>query len=184
MESLASSSVDSVVDLEAPARKPKRVLHFSDGTLEEYSDDDELHDPDEANHSKPPHDPSRCSTTVAEKKSPRHMGWGEYLLHVTMTFGVQSLNFCDWLGEKFAWGLGITTPKYGYAIDEREWRRKEEAAEKAREDRERTARAKRNAVGPDHSEDDGGATRGNCGTATDGLNLNDDSDILASELKY
>ena len=28
------------------------------------------------------------------------------------------LRFCDYLGEKLAWGLGITSPKYFYELEE------------------------------------------------------------------
>lgn len=186
METSASMLVDSTaVNLEAeiPRRKPKRVLHFSDGTLEEYSDDDELHDADEDDAAAKNNRQRKESpkTTVAEKKSPQHMRWGEYLLHLTMTFGVRSLNFCDYLGEKFAWALGITTPKYGYAIEEREWQKKEEAAEREREERERKARAKRNAVEP---LDGGGGEAGDDAavySVGDGLNLGTDTEILSSE---
>lgn len=175
MESPASVLLDSTaVDVEAktPKRKPKRVLHFSDGTLVEYSDDDELHDADDDDDG-PADDPKECAA-VAEKRSPQHMRWGEYLLHLTMAFGVQSLNVCDYLGERFAWVLGITTPKYGYAIEEREWQKKEEAEEKAREDRERSARVKRNAVGPAESA---------VYSVADGVNMSSDSDILSSEMQ-
>jgi len=190
MESSASVLVDSTaVNLEAeiPRKKPKRVLHFSDGTLEEYSDDDELHDADEddavaAKNRQLKRESRR--TSVAEKKSPQHMRWGEYLLHLTMTFGVRSLNFCDYLGEKFAWALGITTPKYGYAIEEREWQKKEEREEKEREERERKARAKRNAVEPLDGGGGGGARVGDDAavySVGDGLHLGTDSEILSSE---
>jgi len=178
MEAPSSVLVASTaVDIEAPKKKPKRVLHFSDGTLEEYSDDDELYDGDDsaAASKRASNATAASAATVAEKKSPEHMRWGEYLLHVTMTFGVRSLNFCDYLGEKFAWALGITTPKYGYAIDEREWQKKEEAAERAREERESLARAKRNAVGPDKL----GSVAPYA--ANGGVDLNTESDILSSE---
>lgn len=158
-------------DPEAPPRKPKRVLHFSDGTLEEYSDDEELRDPVEiakTNNLKS----TRDSKAAVPAKSLDRMRWGEYLLHITMNFGVKSLGVCDYLGEKFAWMLGITSPKYGYAIEEREWQRKEERREKERED---AARAKRNAVQP---KDDLDAL--NCNN-NGGLNLNSDPEILSSE---
>jgi len=181
METPSSVLVSSTaVDIEASRKKPKRVLHFSDGTLEEYSDEEELHDPDAAGPAvgEPKHDSATCKSALAEKKSPQHMRWGEYLLHLTMTFGVRSLGFCDYLGEKFAWALGITTPKYGYAIEEREWQKREEAAEKAREEREILARSKRNAVGPDG---DSSAESPALYSVADGVNLNPDSDILSSE---
>ena len=194
METSASMLVDSTaVNLDTeipPRRKPKRVLHFSDGTLEEYSDDDELHDADEddaaAKNNRQLKKESPKTTAVAEKKSPQHMRWGEYLLHLTMTFGVRSLNFCDYLGEKFAWALGITTPKYGYAIEEREWQKKEEREEKEREERERKARAKRNAVEPLDGGGGGGRGTGVGDDAAvysvgDGLHLGTDSEILSSE---
>lgn len=162
----------SSIDPEAPPRKPKRVLHFSDGTLEEYSDDEEFHDPADAKRVR---DIKPCSATLPAK-SPEHMRWGEYLLHLTMTFGVRSLNACDYLGEKFAWFLGITTPKYGYAIDERDSQKREEERE---DERENQARAKRNAVEPKEMNDFNAETA--TSDATSARNLNSDMDILSSE---
>jgi len=175
MTSSASVLVDGAADPEAPApvRKPKRVLHFPDGILEEYSDEETFHDPDDDVAKDKP----QCTATVPTK-SPKHMRWGEYLLHVTMTFGVKSLNFCDYMGEKFAWVLGITTPKYAYAIEERDRQKKEDAEEEAREERERAAKAKRNAVAPNQS-DLGGATP--AWPTSNGVHLNNENDILDSE---
>jgi len=179
MEAPSAVLVSTAVDLEAPKKKPKRVIHFSDGTLEEYSDEEELRDGDDAAAVASPrhHHSASCKAAVAEKKSPQHMRWGEYLLHMTMNFGVSSLHFCDYLGEKFAWALGITTPKYGYAIEEREWQKKEEAAERAREERERLARVKRNAVGPDATGEGAGHPR----DVSQGVDLHPETDILSSE---
>jgi len=164
------------LDPEAPsevARKPKRVLHFSDGTLEEYSDEEGFHDPsDDVDHGQKAIN-SKKSTATVPTKSPENMRWGEYLLHVTMTFGVRSLNACDYFGEKFAWLLGITTPKYGYAIEERDWQKREEQREKERENQ---ARAKRNAVKPEES-----ANNNSDGMAEGGHHLNGDTDILSTE---
>lgn len=163
----------TIADLEAPKKKPKRVLHFSDGILEEFSSDEEDDDVERKRHS------AQCyrsqSSATVPVKDPRHMRWGEFLLHLSVSFGVKSLNFCDYLGEKFAWMLGITTPKYGYAVDERAWRDKEEAAEAEREERERAARAKRNAIGPD-----GGGAESRV-SVEKGVDLNDESEILSSE---
>jgi len=182
METPSATLVSATtVDVEAPKKKPKRVIHFSDGTLEEYSDEEELRDGEDATAAASPHRHHHhnhsCHAAVAEKKSPQQMRWGEYLLHVTMNFGVKSLHFCDYLGEKFAWALGITSPKYGYAIEEREWQKKEEAEEKAREERERVARLKRNAVGPEATGVDIASTR----DVSQGVDLHPEADILSAE---
>jgi hypothetical protein len=96
-------ATDIFTDLENPRRKPKRVIHFSDGTLEEFSDEEER--------------PEQIKS-LAPQKEPKNMAWGEYLLYLTLSSGTKALGFCDYFGEKFAWFFGITSAKYQYAIDE------------------------------------------------------------------
>ncbi|KAL6030459.1 hypothetical protein STEG23_004769 [Scotinomys teguina] len=85
---------------------PRRVIHFVSGeTMEEYSaDEDEVDSP--------------------EKK--------DVLATVDPEFCQPAL--CDFLGEKIASVLGISTPKYQYAIDEY-YRMKKEEEEEEEENR-------------------------------------------------
>ncbi|XP_025057382.1 protein FAM177A1 isoform X2 [Alligator sinensis] len=44
--------------------------------------------------------------------------WGPYLWFQMLRVATSTLSVCDFLGEKIASVLGISTPKYQYAIDE------------------------------------------------------------------
>uniref|UniRef100_A0A493SUL5 Family with sequence similarity 177 member A1 n=1 Tax=Anas platyrhynchos platyrhynchos TaxID=8840 RepID=A0A493SUL5_ANAPP len=86
---------------------PRRVIHFASGeTMEEYSTDEE-EDEQEKKDLLPPVDPVGI---LVDK----------LLLLVYL---------CDFLGEKIASVLGISTPKYQYAIDEYYRMKKEEEEE-------------------------------------------------------
>merc|ERR1712110_184215 len=39
-------------------------------------------------------------------------------VHYTWWMGSGFLGYCDFLGEKLAWALGITSPKYYYEIED------------------------------------------------------------------
>lgn len=102
-------------DVEVQVRAPKRVLHFSDGTLEEYSDDDQ----DQVDGT------GRNEGTVDESK----MNWGDWMLHKTCKLGSSVLAGCDYVGEGLASFLGITTPKYSFEIEEFKRMQAEQQAE-------------------------------------------------------
>nr|XP_002735602.2 PREDICTED: protein FAM177A1-like [Saccoglossus kowalevskii] len=99
---------------------PRRVIHFSDGVIEEYSTDEEE---EEEKEDKPLIDPSTLT-------------WGPYLWYYTVAASFGALGACEYLGEKLAWFFGITSPKYQYAIDEyyRNLREEKEEAEQAKRD--------------------------------------------------
>ncbi|KAL4239113.1 hypothetical protein ACF0H5_003816 [Mactra antiquata] len=80
---------------------PRRLIHFSDGVLEEYSTDEEDDQP-------PPPPPV----------DPKTLTWGPWVWHYMSTAAFKSLGVADTCGEKLAWFFGITTPKYQSAIDE------------------------------------------------------------------
>lgn len=82
---------------------PRRVLHFSDGILEEYSTDDD--DEVDIDDSKPLIDP-------------KTLPWMPYLWYLTTWLGARTLAVCDYLGEYLAYFFGITSPKFQYEIDE------------------------------------------------------------------
>ncbi|XP_053669666.1 protein FAM177A1 [Anopheles nili] len=89
-------------DVEVRVRAPKRVLHFCDGTLEEFSDDDT----DQVDNPEP--------APVDESK----LKWSEWMRYKTCKFGSTVLAGCDYVGEGLASFLGITTPKYSYEIEQ------------------------------------------------------------------
>ncbi|KAL7992519.1 hypothetical protein Chor_016775, partial [Crotalus horridus] len=60
--------------------------------------------------------------------------WGPYLWFQMLRVATSTLSVCDFLGEKIASVLGISTPKYQYAIDEY-YRMKKEEEEEEEEDK-------------------------------------------------
>lgn len=101
------SQENVVLDTQSEGRtkkRPKRVLHFSDGDLEEYSSEDEV-------------DTSQKTTVVAQV-DPRTLNWLPWTWHQTTWVGTKVLDGCDYLGEWLANFFGITTPKYQFEIDE------------------------------------------------------------------
>ncbi|XP_069114908.1 protein FAM177A1-like [Argopecten irradians] len=110
------------LDAEAPPvkkKQPRRILHFSDGILEEYSTDEEE---EEKKTSQPPVDP-------------KSLTWVPWVWYYTVLAASKTLKGADFCGEKLAWFFGITTPKYQYAIDEFYRLKEEEEKEKARQDK-------------------------------------------------
>nr|XP_006117743.1 protein FAM177A1 isoform X1 [Pelodiscus sinensis] len=96
---------------------PRRVIHFASGeTMEEYSTDEEEDLEQEKKDLLPSIDP----TTLA---------WGPYFWFHMLKVATSTLSVCDFLGEKIASVLGISTPKYQYAIDEYYRMKKEEEEE-------------------------------------------------------
>lgn len=95
--------------LNEPVRRkkvPRRVLHFSDGTLEDYSTDEEEDVPD-------------CKqTNQIAHIDPKQMEWFPWMWYQAASAASQTLQVCDYLGESLASFFGITTPKYQYEIDE------------------------------------------------------------------
>lgn len=85
---------------------PRRVIHFVSGeTMEEYStDEDEVDGLDKKD--------------VLPTVDPTKLTWGPYLWFYMLRAATSTLSVCDFLGEKIASVLGISTPKYQYAIDE------------------------------------------------------------------
>ncbi|XP_013787284.1 protein FAM177A1-like [Limulus polyphemus] len=100
---------------EREKKLPKRILHFSDGILEEYSTDEEEAQ-DETD-----------STALLDTKQ---MAWMPYLWYMTWWIGCRTLAGCDFVGEKLAHFFGITTPKYQYELEEYQRMLKEEEEEK------------------------------------------------------
>jgi len=100
---------------------PRKILHFSDGVLEEYSteEEEEIEESD-----------------GKEVVDPRSLTWAPWLYWRAWSAGGNVVSVLDTVGEKLAWWMGITSPKYYYEIqeairmkEEEEKRRKEEDAE-------------------------------------------------------
>ncbi|XP_050405649.1 protein FAM177A1 [Patella vulgata] len=103
-------------DLKPVKKKvPRRIIHFSDGTLEEYSTDED--------EEKPPPKP-----TV----DPKTLTWLPWFWHYFVVSAASALGVADFCGEKLAWFFGITSPKYQHAIDEYYRLKEEDEAEKRR----------------------------------------------------
>ncbi|XP_038611971.1 protein FAM177A1 [Tachyglossus aculeatus] len=101
---------------------PRRVIHFASGeTMEEYSTDEDEVDGKEKKDLLPAVDPAKLT-------------WGPFLWFYMLRAATSTLSVCDFLGEKIASVLGISTPKYQYAIDEY-YRMKKEEEEEEEENR-------------------------------------------------
>ena len=126
---MSSSNPAQYNSFEEPKKKkvPKRILHFSDGVLEEYSTDED----------------ERAERQAREQReeqqqvvSTSDMTWLPWFVHLAWMTAAQGLAVCDSVGEKLAWWLGITSPKYYYEIQEAKRMMKEEEEKKARMDAE------------------------------------------------
>lgn len=119
----------NAVDAEAPPKKrvPRRILHFSDGILEEYSTDE-----DEVEERKQ----KQLQEVELKKKQsiidPKSLSWIPWMLHYTWFAGSTVFTYCDLWGEKLAWFFGITSPKYYYELEEFKRMEEEEADRKTK----------------------------------------------------
>ncbi|KAG1700916.1 Protein FAM177A1 [Nymphon striatum] len=103
----------------AKERKVKRIVHFSDGVLEEYSTDEE-----------------EPKTEKIKFLDPKTLAWIPYIWFHMSNLGSRTLTVCDYFGERLAWMLGITSPKFQYELDEAKRMAEEEETEKKIEDEE------------------------------------------------
>lgn len=78
-------------------------MHFSDGDLEEYSEDET--------------DNSEENKTV-NHVDPKTLNWIPWAWYQTTWFGTKILDGCDCAGEWLAGFFGITSPKYQFEINE------------------------------------------------------------------
>ncbi|KAK5643664.1 hypothetical protein RI129_007509 [Pyrocoelia pectoralis] len=111
MEVEITNNLDNTVnnDVESANIKvkiPKRILHFSDGTLEEYSEDEE--------NITPPNERTNNAAIVDSST----LSWSSWLVYKSWSAGEVALAACDYLGEHLAYFFGITTPKYWAEIEE------------------------------------------------------------------
>uniref|UniRef100_A0A3B3SC75 Family with sequence similarity 177 member A1 n=1 Tax=Paramormyrops kingsleyae TaxID=1676925 RepID=A0A3B3SC75_9TELE len=100
-------------------KSPRRTIYFAGGeTMEEYSTDEEEEEPEKKD--------------LIPTVDPAKLTWGPYFLFHMWRAAMSTVSVCDYFGEKMSSLLGITTPKYQYAIDEF-YRIKKEEEEEAEE---------------------------------------------------
>lgn len=126
-----SDGGDIVVDtqLEKKNRVPRRVLHFSDGTIEEYSTDEDGGDEDQVDSS----DSKLVKLRAIDPKDLTFVPWAWYWMRVASYSALEKLSV---FGEKLSYGLGITSPKYYYELEEHFAVKKREEEDKKRHDLE------------------------------------------------
>lgn len=105
-------------------RVPRRVIHCSDGVIEEYSTDEE-----EIEARKQEEEKQRQQSLI----DPRTLTWIPWVLHYTWLGGSTMLSYCDSWGERLAWLFGITSPKYYYELEEFKRMQEEEQERKKQE---------------------------------------------------
>ncbi|XP_066532067.1 protein FAM177A1 [Hoplias malabaricus] len=107
-------------DLGKKQKVPRRTIYFASGeTMEEYSTDEEEEDEEEVEQ----------KTSALTAVDPSKLTWGPYFWFHMWRVATSTISVCDYLGERMAALLGITTPKYQYAIDEYYRMKKEEDEE-------------------------------------------------------
>ncbi|KAF7251628.1 hypothetical protein EYD10_02704 [Varanus komodoensis] len=105
---------------------PRRVIHFASGeTMEEFSTDEEEDEQQEKKDLLPSVDPVgvKCYEKMYKANDCCVCNIDKHICHLFIH------SVCDFLGEKIASVLGISTPKYQYAIDEYYRMKKEEEEE-------------------------------------------------------
>lgn len=104
---------------ESSKKAPRRIIHFSDGIVEEYSSDEETTDMKTPLVPRPPKNFDQHSFAIVP-----------YLwFYLTLALS-KSYRLAENAGEKICWLLGITSPKYSYVISEYYRLKREEEMEK------------------------------------------------------
>ncbi|KYN45201.1 hypothetical protein ALC56_00451, partial [Trachymyrmex septentrionalis] len=85
------------------SKKPKRILQFSDGVMEEYSSEDEVDTP---------------KNKIVSQIDTKNMNWLPWAWYQTTWLSSKMLDGCDYVGECLANFFGITAPKYQFEINE------------------------------------------------------------------
>ncbi|XP_075699799.1 protein FAM177A1 isoform X2 [Rhinoderma darwinii] len=115
-------------DVRKNKKIPRRIIHFASGeTMEEFSTDEE-EELQERRDLLPTVDPTKLT-------------WGPYLWFYMLRVATSTLSVCDFLGEKIASVLGVSTPKYQYAIDE--YYRMQKEVEEEEEENEMSEQAEK-----------------------------------------
>ena len=124
---------DEYAEQRRRGKVPRRVIHCSDGVIEEYSTDEEEEDEDAADEA------DRKQVGRGDRKSavdPKSLRWVPWVMYYSWFAGSRVLGYCDFLGEKLAWALGITSPKYFYEIEDFKREQEEERERKEKQDEE------------------------------------------------
>ena len=152
---------ETEVTFKGPKKKnrvPKRIIHFSDGIVEEFSTDSEEEEEirkaaaiEEGNDSQllSPNnihswgglqkntDKFFLNIFIEKKKyallDPKKLTWVPWMVWYAWFMGSTALSYCDFVGEKLAWWFGITSPKYYYELEE--FKRMQEEEKEAEEKR-------------------------------------------------
>lgn len=119
----------SCVDLENTQKKKNiRIIHCGDGIVEECDEEEE--------------EKLRLEKEEKEKQielqkqmdiQAKSLSWIPWSFYMAKRTAVKSIEACDYAGEKLAWWLGITKPKFLYEIEEA-LRIKKEQEERNKED--------------------------------------------------
>eukprot|EP00088_Acartia_fossae_P066168 TRINITY_DN8188_c0_g1_i2.p1 TRINITY_DN8188_c0_g1~~TRINITY_DN8188_c0_g1_i2.p1 ORF type:complete len:199 (-),score=61.34 TRINITY_DN8188_c0_g1_i2:802-1398(-) len=113
-ESRRIPSIDGELSgVDTRSRKPKRILHFSDGVMEEYSSEEEQEGVDEGVEKSPV-----AAGEGGPVVDPRTLTWLPWIYYRAFAAGGSFVTILDTVGEKLAWWMGITSPKYYYEIQE------------------------------------------------------------------
>ncbi|KAL7060108.1 hypothetical protein AAHC03_09410 [Spirometra sp. Aus1] len=91
-------------------KQPKRVIHCSDGTITEYSDDDDAVSP----------------TVEIQQQDSEALTWPSWLWKQASKASKMVTIVSDWMGEKCASLMGVTEPKFDLYIREHEFLKKQE----------------------------------------------------------
>lgn len=108
-------------DITHAGKIPRRIIHFSDGIIEEYSTDEETTDMES------PLVPRAPKTFDPHSSQIFPYVW----FYITWALS-KSFSVAENVGEKICWILGITSPKYASAINEYYRIKKEEEMENKR----------------------------------------------------
>ncbi|XP_056401285.1 protein FAM177A1 isoform X2 [Hyla sarda] len=115
-------------DVRKKKKIPRRIIHFASGeTMEEYSTDEE--------------EELQEKRDILPSVDPTKLTWGPYLWFYMLRVATSTLSVCDFLGEKIASVLGVSTPKYQYAIDE--YYRMQKEVEEEEEENEMSEQAEK-----------------------------------------
>ncbi|VDL99841.1 unnamed protein product [Schistocephalus solidus] len=96
-------------------KQPKRVIHCSDGTISEYSNDDEADGP----------------TAEVKPVNTQVLTWPSWLWQQMKNASEMVRTASDWMGEKCASLMGVTEPKFDLYLREYEFLKKQEEEELA-----------------------------------------------------
>uniref|UniRef100_A0A3B1IMQ8 Family with sequence similarity 177 member A1 n=1 Tax=Astyanax mexicanus TaxID=7994 RepID=A0A3B1IMQ8_ASTMX len=107
-------------DIGKKQKVPRRTIYFASGeTMEEFSTDEEDEEEELV----------QAKSSALTAVDPSKLTWGPYFWFHMWRVATSTISVCDYLGEKVASLLGITSPKYQYAIDEYYRMKKEEEEE-------------------------------------------------------